>query len=140
MTFTLRLLGLVLPTMLFATAAPLHAQYSITWFTIDGGGGTSSSATFTLSGTIGQCDAGSSSAETFTLAGGFWPNAVTAPTPPCSVDFNNDGFTEPGDLDEFITSFFSDNEAERSACDFNGDGFVEPGDLDEFITAFFEGC
>ncbi|MGQ0627721.1 MAG: EF-hand domain-containing protein [Phycisphaerales bacterium] len=59
---------------------------------------------------------------------------------PCATDFNNDGFVEPGDLDEFITAFFSDNEAERVRCDFNGDGFVEPGDLDEFITAFFEGC
>ncbi|MGQ0626771.1 MAG: hypothetical protein ACT4PL_01565, partial [Phycisphaerales bacterium] len=58
----------------------------------------------------------------------------------CTVDFNDDGFVEPGDLDEFITAFFSDNEAERARCDYNGDGFVEPGDLDEFITAFFEGC
>ncbi|MGQ0628634.1 MAG: hypothetical protein ACT4PL_11110 [Phycisphaerales bacterium] len=60
--------------------------------------------------------------------------------PECRTDFNNDGFVEPGDLDEFITSFFSDNEEERSRCDFNGDGFIEPGDLDEFITSFFEGC
>ncbi|MGQ0628886.1 MAG: immunoglobulin domain-containing protein, partial [Phycisphaerales bacterium] len=25
---------------------------------------------------------------------------------PCPVDFNMDGFVEPGDLDEFITAFF----------------------------------
>ncbi|MGQ0628299.1 MAG: PQQ-dependent sugar dehydrogenase [Phycisphaerales bacterium] len=62
------------------------------------------------------------------------------PTPPSPTDFNGDGFVEPGDLDEFITAFFSDNEAERALTDFNGDGFVEPGDLDEFITSFFEGC
>ncbi|MGQ0627466.1 MAG: EF-hand domain-containing protein, partial [Phycisphaerales bacterium] len=60
--------------------------------------------------------------------------------PYCLVDFNNDGFAEPGDLDEFITAYFSDDPMERARCDFNGDGFVEPGDLDEFITAFFEGC
>ncbi|MGQ0627798.1 MAG: EF-hand domain-containing protein [Phycisphaerales bacterium] len=65
---------------------------------------------------------------------------VPAATPPCNIDFNNDGFVEPGDLDEFITSFFSDTEAERARCDFNADGFVEPGDLDEFITSFFSGC
>ncbi|MGQ0627568.1 MAG: PEP-CTERM sorting domain-containing protein [Phycisphaerales bacterium] len=58
--------------------------------------------------------------------------------PPCPVDFNGDGFVEPGDLDDFITSFFSDIDEERSRTDFNGDGFVEPGDLDEFITAFFD--
>ncbi|MGQ0627880.1 MAG: EF-hand domain-containing protein [Phycisphaerales bacterium] len=60
--------------------------------------------------------------------------------PGCRTDFNNDGFVEPGDLDEFITAFFSDIEEERARCDFNGDGFVEPGDLDEFITEFFVPC
>ncbi|MGQ0626981.1 MAG: hypothetical protein ACT4PL_02635, partial [Phycisphaerales bacterium] len=59
---------------------------------------------------------------------------------PCFVDFNMDGFVEPGDLDEFITSYFSDVDEERNRCDFNNDGFVEPGDLDEYITSYFEGC
>ncbi|MGQ0628933.1 MAG: lamin tail domain-containing protein [Phycisphaerales bacterium] len=68
------------------------------------------------------------------------PNLCGDCAPTCSVDFNNDGFVEPGDLDEFITAFFSDIEAERAACDFNNDGFIEPGDLDEFITTFFAGC
>ncbi|MGQ0626510.1 MAG: EF-hand domain-containing protein [Phycisphaerales bacterium] len=58
----------------------------------------------------------------------------------CPLDFNNDGFVEPGDLDEFITAFFSDVAEERALCDFNDDGFVEPGDLDEFITRYFDGC
>ncbi|MGQ0627296.1 MAG: choice-of-anchor X domain-containing protein [Phycisphaerales bacterium] len=70
---------------------------------------------------------------------GYSPGATNCPST-CTVDFNDDGFVEPGDLDEFITFFFSDIEEERALCDFNGDGFVEPGDLDEFITAFFEGC
>ncbi|MGQ0627735.1 MAG: hypothetical protein ACT4PL_06490 [Phycisphaerales bacterium] len=65
---------------------------------------------------------------------------VTPPPPPGPTDFNEDGFVEPGDLDEFITAFFSENEAERALTDFNGDGFIEPGDLDEFITSFFDGC
>ncbi|MGQ0627172.1 MAG: S8 family serine peptidase, partial [Phycisphaerales bacterium] len=58
--------------------------------------------------------------------------------PDCPVDYNNDGFLEPGDLDEFITDYFSVPVGISS--DFNGDGFVEPGDLDEFITRYFEGC
>ncbi|MGQ0628960.1 MAG: CotH kinase family protein [Phycisphaerales bacterium] len=58
----------------------------------------------------------------------------------CPLDFNHDGIVEPGDLDEFITAFFSDVDVERDLCDFNGDGIVEPGDLDEFITLYFEGC
>ena len=42
-----------------ATATITHAQsYSIDWFTIDGGGGTSTGGVYSLSGTIGQPDAG----------------------------------------------------------------------------------
>ncbi|MGQ0629079.1 MAG: EF-hand domain-containing protein [Phycisphaerales bacterium] len=69
----------------------------------------------------------------------FVPGTSACDANPCPVDFNNDGFVEPGDLDEFITAFFSDIPEENARCDFNNDGFVEPGDLDEFITAFFEG-
>src|ERR1700692_3967957 len=47
-------------------------SYSIDWFTIDGGGGTSSGGAYTLSGTIGQPDAGQLSGGNFTLDGGFW--------------------------------------------------------------------
>ncbi|MGQ0627710.1 MAG: immunoglobulin domain-containing protein, partial [Phycisphaerales bacterium] len=54
----------------------------------------------------------------------------------CVADFNGDGFVEPGDLDEYITAFFSGD----SMADINGDGFIEPGDLDEFVTLFFDGC
>ncbi|MGQ0628744.1 MAG: YncE family protein [Phycisphaerales bacterium] len=62
------------------------------------------------------------------------------PGGPGNIDFNGDLFIEPGDLDDFITSYFSGTEIERARCDFNADGFVEPGDLDEFITRYFEGC
>jgi len=54
-------------------ASQARAQnYSIDWFTIDGGGGTSSGGAYTLSGTIGQPDAGHMSGGNFTLDGGFW--------------------------------------------------------------------
>ncbi|MGQ0627768.1 MAG: DVUA0089 family protein, partial [Phycisphaerales bacterium] len=72
--------------------------------------------------------------------GAFAIMEIDNTTPPCRIDFNNDGIVEPGDLDDFITYFFSDLESERAMCDFNNDGLVEPGDLDDFITAFFEGC
>ena len=47
-------------TSLLATASCLcaQAQYSIDWSTIDGGGGTSTGGVYTVSGTIGQPDAG----------------------------------------------------------------------------------
>ena len=52
----------------------LNAQsYSIDWFTIDGGGGTSTGATYQVSGTIGQPDAGGAmSGGQFSVTGGFW--------------------------------------------------------------------
>lgn len=49
-----------------------HAQYAIDWFTIDGGGGTSTGGVYSVSGTIGQPDAGTMSGGPFTLQGGFW--------------------------------------------------------------------
>jgi hypothetical protein len=59
---------------LLAGALPASAQtLSIDWFTIDGGGGTSTGSIFSLSGTIGQPDAGGPmTGGTFSLVGGFW--------------------------------------------------------------------
>ena len=50
----------------------LAQTYSIDWHTSDGGGGTSAGGNFTLSGTIGQPDAGVMSGGAYTLTGGFW--------------------------------------------------------------------
>jgi len=46
--------------------------FSIDWFTIDGGGGTSTGGVYSISGTSGQPDAGHMSGGNFTLDGGFW--------------------------------------------------------------------
>ena len=62
----------VLGAMLVFTAGSSAQNYSIDWFTIDGGGGTSTGGVYTLIGTIGQPDAGTLSGGTYTLAGGFW--------------------------------------------------------------------
>src|SRR5580765_6216842 len=55
-------------------ALTIHAQqYSIDWHTIDGGGGTSTGGVYSVSGTIGQPDAGPvMSGGNFSLTGGFW--------------------------------------------------------------------
>jgi hypothetical protein len=47
-------------------------QYSIDWHTVDGGGGTSAGGVYTVSGTVGQPDAGKLSGGSYTLEGGFW--------------------------------------------------------------------
>jgi hypothetical protein len=56
------------------TALRTEAQsYSIDWFTIDGGGGTSTGGVYAVSGAIGQPDAGGPmSSGQYSLIGGFW--------------------------------------------------------------------
>jgi hypothetical protein len=59
-----------------------HAQnYSIDWFTIDGGGGTSTGGVYSLSGTIGQPDAGTMTNGQYSLIGGFWGGVNVIQTP-----------------------------------------------------------
>jgi hypothetical protein len=64
----------------------LHAQsYSIDWYKIAGGGGTSSNGQYSLSGTIGQPDAsGAMSGGGYSVTGGFWSliNVVQTPGAP----------------------------------------------------------
>jgi hypothetical protein len=49
------------------------AQYSIDWFKIAGGGGTSTGGVYSVSGTIGQHDAGGPMTNgQYSITGGFW--------------------------------------------------------------------
>ena len=57
-------------------------QYSIDWFTIDGGGGTSTGGVYQVSGTIGQPDAGPTmSGGNYSVDGGFWSIIAAVQTP-----------------------------------------------------------
>ena len=68
---------ILLAATLVLTGAAALAQYSVNWFKIAGGGGTSSGGNYTLSGTIGQADAGGTlKGGTFALAGGFLAAAL----------------------------------------------------------------
>ena len=71
--------------LLLMIAAPATAQsLTVDWWTVDGGGGTSSGATFAMTGTVGQPDAGASAGGQFALSSGFWSvtSAAIQPTPP----------------------------------------------------------
>src|SRR5881398_215977 len=61
-------------TWCFLASVSLHAQsYSLDWFTVDGGGGTSTGGVYSVSGTIGQPDAGATmSGGNYSLSGGCW--------------------------------------------------------------------
>ena len=61
------ILGVLLPAVSFAQS------YSIDWYKVAGGGGTSTGGTYQVSGTIGQPDAGAPmSGGSYSLTGGFW--------------------------------------------------------------------
>jgi hypothetical protein len=63
------------------TGAVQAQTFSIDWFTIAGGAGTSTGGVYTLSGTIGQADAGHMSGGNFSLEGGFWAIIAAVQTP-----------------------------------------------------------
>src|ERR1043166_9653052 len=57
-------------------------SYSNDWFTIDGGGGASTGGVYSVSGTIGQPDAGGPlSGGQYSLTGGFWSLLSVVQTP-----------------------------------------------------------
>lgn len=61
--------GAALSALLCGTAL---AQYSIDWCTVDGGGGSASGGSYSVSGTVGQPDAGDMVNAPYAGAGGFW--------------------------------------------------------------------
>jgi len=70
--------GLVLA---FSLPAVQAETYSMEWDTIDGGGGTSTGGVYSVSGTVGQPDAGRLSGGNYTLEGGFWGLIAAVQTP-----------------------------------------------------------
>jgi hypothetical protein len=88
---------LILLFCLLILEVSLGQQYSIDWYKISGGGGTSTGGVYSITGTIGQHDAGGPlTGGNYTLTGGFWsliavvqtagvPNVVIVPNGPNSV-------------------------------------------------------
>jgi len=65
--------GLLWLALLLAPIAAPAQSYSIDWYKIAGGGGTSTNGQYSLSGTIGQPDAsGALTGGSYSLTGGFW--------------------------------------------------------------------
>jgi hypothetical protein len=81
----MRYIQLSITAMLFGATLLVTAQnYSIDWFKVSGGGGTSTSGQYSVSGTVGQPDAGGAmSGGSYSLTGGFWAlYAVQTPGAP----------------------------------------------------------
>jgi hypothetical protein len=63
-------------------AAGFAQSYTIDWYKIAGGGGTSTGGTYTVNGTIGQPDAsGAMSGGNYSVIGGFWALIQVVQTP-----------------------------------------------------------
>ena len=76
-TFLILLIGL--------STLRASAQYSVDWHKIAGGGGTSTGGVYSVSGTIGQPDAGATMTNgQYSVTGGFWalPTAVQGTNAP----------------------------------------------------------
>jgi hypothetical protein len=81
--FTARalLLGFVILHSSFCPRA-LGQNYTVDWYKISGGGGTSTNGSYQISGTIGQADAsGPMSGGNYSVTGGFWSFVQVVQTP-----------------------------------------------------------
>ena len=73
---------LTLVFVLIASSALAGVEaYSLSWWTVDGGGGLSSGGDYHLSGTFGQPDAGVLYGGYYALIGGFWGGETIPPLP-----------------------------------------------------------
>lgn len=67
--------GLIMLILMLSLPQLAAGQYSLSWRTVDGGGGQSIGGSYALTGTAGQPDAQVSSGGSYALSGGFWGNA-----------------------------------------------------------------
>lgn len=77
--------NLILLLTLLGSVDCFAQNYSIDWYKVAGGGGTSTGGVYSVSGTIGQHDAGGPmTGGNYSLTGGFWSfiNVVQTPSAP----------------------------------------------------------
>lgn len=75
--------GMAAVAVLLLTTVHAHSQsYAINWYKIAGGGDTSTGGVYSVSGTIGQQDAGGPMVSgSYSLTGGYWSLISVAQTP-----------------------------------------------------------
>jgi hypothetical protein len=58
----------------------------------------------------------------------------------CAADFNQDGFVDFFDYDDFVSCYEGVGCPSDATADVNGDGFVDFFDYDDFVAIFEAGC
>ena len=74
-------LGIAVLLLGLAVSSVPAQDFTLDWFTMDGGGGQSTGGVYAVTGTIGQPDAGTMAGGDYTLAGGFWGLVGAVQTP-----------------------------------------------------------
>ena len=112
--------------------AAANGGFDLTWFTVDGGGGTSSGGGFVLSGTIGQPDAGDLAGGDFVLSGGFWQPAPSGGlcNAPCVWDIDGSDDVRVPDLIKLLSCWGPLSGDPDCAClDIDGSNDIRVPDL-----------
>jgi len=113
------------------------AVFEISWYTVDGGGGTSTGSGFVLSGTAGQPDAGDLAGGGFTLRGGFWQPAVSGSCGDCPTDVDGSGDTGAFDLANLLGAWGTCDPGDPCEClDADSDGSINAFDLAVLLGAW----
>ena len=103
--------------------------FEMSWYTVDGGGGTSSGGDFVLSGTAGQPDAGDLAGGDFVLRGGFWQLGGPCNSA-CVWDIDTSGDVRVPDLIKLLSCWGPLSGDPDCAClDIDGSGDVRVPDL-----------
>lgn len=130
--------AVIIASLLFLAPAA-NAQLQLDWYTIDGGGGTSSGGGLSITGTIGQHDAEVSNGGAIECVGGFWGGFTgTACYPNC------DNSTIPpvlnvNDFQCFVNAFAS--AAPFANCDHStAEPILNANDFQCFLNAYAAGC
>ena len=102
------------------------AAYDVRWQSVDAGSAVTAGGGFTLTGTVGQPDAGMLVGGGYDLAGGFWPGLAGSGVPGPG-DCDGDGDVDLSDFDEMALCLLGPGQglAQDCACfDLDQDGDV----------------
>jgi hypothetical protein len=125
---------------LLATANVVADDFSLDWWTVDGGGEMwTTGGDFELSGTIGQPDAGvTMAAGDFELTGGFW--AGVGEEEFCYGDLDGDNDIDLADLAQLLGNYGTTSGAVYEDGDLDGDGDVDLADLAGLLGVYGTTC
>ena len=125
--------------LIAGTAGMAPASPEMPWSSIDGGSARMAGAGYTLTGTVGQHDAGGeATGNGYSLRGGYWQIVRSAGALGCNqADLAQPyGVLDLADISAFVNAFTSGD----LFADLNDDGVLDLSDISAFVGAFTGGC